>query len=72
MYIHREVKRSYAIWVDNATLNNHKTNKKNPVSYVRNSLLSSWSFEFKKPSKQYMLLPLLMIASQRLKVGSYW
>lgn len=28
MYIHREVKRSYAIWVDNATLNNHKTNKK--------------------------------------------
>lgn len=32
MYIHREVKRSYAIWVDNATLNNHKTNKKNPVS----------------------------------------
>lgn len=28
MYIHREVKKSYAIWVDNANLNNHKTNKK--------------------------------------------
>lgn len=28
MYIHREVKKSYAIWVDNATPNNHKTNKK--------------------------------------------
>lgn len=28
MYIHREVKRSYAIWVDNAAPNNHKTNKK--------------------------------------------
>lgn len=72
-YIDRQLKGSHAIWDDSASHKSHRltnnSSNTNIVSGMRNIHSSCWSEEFTWFPKQYRLLWLPFIASQKLKVN---